>query len=75
MSLVSGSTFPPNFWRWVVALGLGFFAGVFTAIADSSTFPGFYTLFRDGVIEMVPALIALRMTLDKKKGAAGPAAK
>lgn len=63
--------FPPNVWRWIVALGLGFFAGVFTGIADSATFPGFYTLFRDGVIEMIPTAVALRMTLAKK--VAGPA--
>lgn len=75
MSLVTGSMFSRNFWRWVLALGLGFFAGVFTAIADSATFPGFYPLFRDGVISMIPAFVALRMTLDKTKGAAGPVAK
>lgn len=71
MSLVNGTMLPRNFWRWAAALGLGFFAGVFTAVADSPTFPGAYTLFRDGIVEMIPCVVALRMTLSKK--GTGPA--
>ena len=40
MSLLDGGTVPRNFWRWVLAVGLGFLAGVFVAIADSPVFPG-----------------------------------
>lgn len=72
MSLVTGSMLPRNFWRWAAALGLGFFAGVFTAVADSPMFPGWYTLFRDGIVEMIPCVVALRMTLTK---GSAPAAK
>ena len=40
---------------------LAFAAGAFTAIADSTTWPGLYAVFRDGIIEMVPVIVALKV--------------
>ena len=63
MSLLNGSrlNLSPNAWRWVGSLAVAFLAGVVTAISDSKTWPGLYTVVRDGVIEMVPVLVALKV--------------
>ena len=63
MSLLTGSrlNLSANQWRWVGSLGLAFLAGVVTAISDSKTWPGLYTVFRDGLVEMVPVLVALKV--------------
>ena len=63
MSLLNGSrlNLSPTAWRWVGSLAVAFLAGVVTAVSDSKTWPGLYTVFRDGVIEMVPVLVALKV--------------
>jgi hypothetical protein len=68
LSLLDGTALPSNSWRWAAALALGFFAGVFTVISDSAAWPGWYPVIRGGVVDMIPAAVALKMTLTPSSG-------
>lgn len=57
-----------NVFRWVLMFALTFGTGAIQAMADGHAEPG--DILRHGFIGLLPAIAALKMTLEHKGGAA-----
>lgn len=54
-----------NSFRWASVLALAFLAGAIEAAAEESATPG--RILRHGVIGCGPAVVALRLTLERRR--------